>query len=578
MAEKQQRRSLKVHPAILHSVIGAQSGTLGKALLEAIMNSHDSGSKECRVTLTKASFEVRDDGRGFQSEEEIEHWFETFGTPHEEGDAEFGRFRVGRGQLLNFGVNFWRSGTFRMVLDYKKDGFDYDLTSGLKAFKGCHIKAELYKPLTDDEMSTAESELRRLVRYAPIAVRLNGKLISRDPEKLKWDVVTDDAYIKIDRSKELEVFNKGVFVRSYPEGDFGAGGEIVSKHHLKLNFARNDILRFDCEIFKRIEDKIKERSFEIVRGKRNLNKGEREFLSRRVNSYDTPMDKSVVADLPLILDVQGKVRTIREVLAAPQLALSTSKKALVGQKVQEDGLAVVLPWETLEQFGLYRYEEETDVDVLKRFMRRLELGSGLFFDGNAVELGALAEGLKTDYRVFEVSELDAGQRAFLHVLEHYQDAFLKLFRKAERPEKRVMKLGDSSLALAWTDGKSYVTYTVGIADGVIKGGVDEMSKALLLQLHEYCHDDNDLDDHGHDFGFYQKFHDFALHRMTQLSELARKMDKALRRELVKTGAIAVSASTEDGASSARARSLKGHEVQEAMFAARQVPLFDGKAS
>src|ERR1700692_2131939 len=104
MAEKQQRRSLKVHPAILHSVIGAQSGTLGKALLEAIMNSHDSSSAECKVTLTKTSFEVRDDGRGFQSEKEIEDWFETFGTPHAEGDAEFGRFRVGRGQLLNFGI------------------------------------------------------------------------------------------------------------------------------------------------------------------------------------------------------------------------------------------------------------------------------------------------------------------------------------------------------------------------------------------------------------------------------------------------------------------------------------------
>lgn len=82
-----ENRSFRMHPALLWSVIQSQAGTPEKALLEAVMNAVDAGATFCEVKVDELGYSVRDDGRGFQSRNEIEDFFETFGTPHKEGDA-----------------------------------------------------------------------------------------------------------------------------------------------------------------------------------------------------------------------------------------------------------------------------------------------------------------------------------------------------------------------------------------------------------------------------------------------------------------------------------------------------------
>ena len=77
-----ERRSFRMDPALLWSVIKSQAGTLAKALLELVMNSIDAGASQVSITLTGTRLKVEDDGRGFQSRTEVTSWFETFGTPH----------------------------------------------------------------------------------------------------------------------------------------------------------------------------------------------------------------------------------------------------------------------------------------------------------------------------------------------------------------------------------------------------------------------------------------------------------------------------------------------------------------
>ncbi len=89
-----ERRSFRMDPALLWSVIKSQAGTLAKALLELVMNSIDAGASQVSITLTGTRLKVEDDGRGFQSRTEVTSWFETFGTPHKEGDARWGKFRM----------------------------------------------------------------------------------------------------------------------------------------------------------------------------------------------------------------------------------------------------------------------------------------------------------------------------------------------------------------------------------------------------------------------------------------------------------------------------------------------------
>lgn len=191
-----QRRTLGMHPNLLMDVIQRQAGSISKALLEAVMNSIDAGAGVCEITLEAERFAVVDDVRGFQSQTEIDAHFETFGTPHQEGDATYGRFRMGRGQLMAFGRNRWTSNVFRMDVYIKVDGLDYHLTVAPEneAIAGCRIEVELYEPMLPSDLQRTQRELRDMVAFAQIPVVLNGTTISKPPHEQTWDHTDANAY------------------------------------------------------------------------------------------------------------------------------------------------------------------------------------------------------------------------------------------------------------------------------------------------------------------------------------------------------------------------------------------------
>ena len=90
----EERRAFGVHPQILLTIMREQAGSLSKALAELVMNSVDAGARRIDITIGEATFIVADDGQGFTSREQLENFFEIFGTPHNEDDAysRYGRF------------------------------------------------------------------------------------------------------------------------------------------------------------------------------------------------------------------------------------------------------------------------------------------------------------------------------------------------------------------------------------------------------------------------------------------------------------------------------------------------------
>ncbi len=109
----------KIDKNILYSIIVKQAGTLQKAFLELVMNSIDAKASEIRIEFNGKTFSFYDNGKGFDSEDEIHKFFGTFGTPHKDGDAVYGKFRMGRGQIMAFSQNQWKSNTFFMDVDIK---------------------------------------------------------------------------------------------------------------------------------------------------------------------------------------------------------------------------------------------------------------------------------------------------------------------------------------------------------------------------------------------------------------------------------------------------------------------------
>ena len=230
------KSSFCIHPAIIYSVIEKQAGTIGKALLELVRNAKDAGSDRVVLVITRQGYRVTDQGRGFRNSQEITEWFSTFGTPHVEGDAYYGRFRMGRGQAMAFSASEWRTGSFKMEVDIKGKGLDYDLTVDLPDHKGCEITGIWYKPLTAQQLKAAVKEIKEMVEWADFIVTVNGETVSRDPAKEAWDRITADAYIRFEQQGGLKVFNLGVLVRSYPGYLMGACGTVVSRKALQVNF------------------------------------------------------------------------------------------------------------------------------------------------------------------------------------------------------------------------------------------------------------------------------------------------------------------------------------------------------
>ena len=109
--------TFEVDVGIVSNLIHSQNGTVATAIAELVSNSLDAGAKQVDVVLNKESFVVSDNGGGFADEASVLLYFKRFGTPHVEGDAKYGRFRIGRGQIMSFAKATWHSKNFRMTAD-----------------------------------------------------------------------------------------------------------------------------------------------------------------------------------------------------------------------------------------------------------------------------------------------------------------------------------------------------------------------------------------------------------------------------------------------------------------------------
>jgi len=525
-------REFDVDKAILHSIIKSQAGSLPKALLEGIMNSIDAGATNVSVTVTREGFTIMDDGRGFQSLDEIVKWFGRFGTPHEEGDATYGRFRIGRGQLMAFAQNTWRTGTFQMDVDIKNRGMGYELKKNLRPIKGCRIAGKLYTPLSEHELSEVLKDFTLFVRYSQIPVRLNGKVISENPTKLKWDLETDEAYIKIDREahKQMEVYNLGVFVVKYSNWKFGCGGVVVSKKPLELNTARNDILLYQCKVWPAIEEFVKQANLRQVAGKGKLNDGERAFLATTLRYENTLAEKVDTLDLKLVTDITGRNHSIKAAMTLfPKLSTCTEKQARVATKLHQKGAAFMVSAETLSRFEVKNVEEL--VDVLARISKLPA--------PEVVSFAKVAEGFSERYSTIPDDQVGRDEGCALFILRQFHEKYFEWYSSKETSSgMRELRVGSSNVAGAWTDGQTYITLDIGVLTQAVKKGAAGFMSLLTLLTHEYVHDDADLESHDHDLHFYMKFHDLLLYPAGTLMKLAVEMDKALTKLRIERGLLA----------------------------------------
>lgn len=501
-----------MHANLLYDVITKQAGTLQKAILEGVMNGVDAGASRIDVTIDTDRVTVSDDGKGFTDRAEIEKFFKTFGTPHEEGDATYGRFRMGRGQMFAFGVNRWLTNVFQMDVDIKTDGLDFHLQELSPPMKGCRIEINLYDKLLPSDCDSIQRDLKQWIAYVSTPVTLNGKVVSQDPSRAKWDVETSDAWFKLAPNKgTLSIYNLGVLVTHAPAHRYGTGGIVVSKERLDVNFARNDVQN-TCKVFAGIKKELRRHSDKEVTRKKRVTDHEREHLAHRI--LERSINCETAIDLPVITDVEGRHHSLRglshmtcrgsKVFAAPR----GSRQAIT---IAQQNLGVAISQETLERF---------EADDIRDLFAKLRAVTSAWSGPRPWDYDNLRQGLEAAQPV-DISEFDhlvtesfdpipdKKLTARQKILRRTLEAGMYPIARATGQNPRIIAIGRSDVAQAWTDGTSHVWFNENVL-GLISEGYQGCTRLAGIMLHEFMHEGPDTDTHEHDGDFYKRHHDLSL--------------------------------------------------------------------
>ncbi|MGY3581781.1 hypothetical protein ACVIGB_000148 [Bradyrhizobium sp. USDA 4341] len=583
VSESGTTRAFKMHPALLWDVMTRQAGTLSKAAQEGCQNSVDAGAKSVRMTLTKDRLIIEDDGKGFVDDREIEDFFETFGHPHEEGDAVFGRFRMGRGQLLATGVCKYISNNYRMRTDLryqkgsKNEGLNYQLYKLDESHKGCRIEIELYEKLIPSKIDEIEREIARNMKYLQIPLELNGEIVNKLPKDCKWDFEDDVAYYSLRDVGSLSVYNLGVFVKDYPATSYGTGGTVVSKVPLDVNFARNDVVSA-CKVFKKISAKVRSTSVEKSVKKTKLNDNEWESIANAVRVGSKSLAE--ILDLKLLRNSSGAMFSLADLgaklgRASDRIAVAKAKD-MVADRLLQRGIALVLDEEVLSKFG-YGSLKEFKTDIAKKAGKEAKrihdwkVRNPLLMLEQALGDAKILEGkdfgkyVKADYEEVPIKDLSPAEKFALKVFsrgcnnlgweisriyqlgrdlgEETPYPWQRLARERDlaaypasvcemmvdmaggkdaTPRARELKVGLSMTAAAWTDGEHTIWINRNRLSDLTKG-LSGCAKVASLLLHEYVHQAPNLVDNNHDPEFYELFHNLSVH--TPL--IGRAVDKMM---------------------------------------------------
>ncbi len=519
-------RKFKMHNNLIHTVIYQQAGSLSKAILELYMNSVDAGSTSVKFETNpedKKAFKIIDDGKGFVDEQEIINFFETLGTPHAEGDATFGRFRIGRCQIMAFGVCIWRSGSFEMTVNIKEQNTDelgYEFKKGLPFIEGCTVTCNVYDEIIEnmgyyENLRGTLSNLCDDLRYSRIPVLLDGNIYASGLDNLKWDLVTDDAYFSFDKNRGLSIYNQGAFVCNHHACDYGTGGTVVSKKPLEVNFARNEIIAYKCDVFRNIKDTIRKFVVSNKIGKGKLLDSEKQFFFGEFTQCK--LDYSQFRTLKLFANIFGQEFDFIKMLSARELTWSTNDNSKLAELVHNNGNALVFN----ESFKLYVPDERFDVFVHTIFNALCEyekkhskdpkgsinkqlvhddltLFRSVLYD---VDIRNYSNLFSDKHTILETDSLTKLEKIQLDSIRRLNALIAKEFDFI----RRTVHIGDSVASEAWTDSSKYIAIERGQITKLNQGYGGFVYIASLL-IHEYLHDLATLNVHHHDYDFYEGFH------------------------------------------------------------------------
>lgn len=513
-----ERRLFGLHPQILLTIMREQAGSLSKAMAELVMNSVDAGATRIDLTVGEESFVLADDGCGFTSRDQLESFFDIFGTPHEDGDAYYGRFRIGRGQIMSYARTNWRSGPFEMRVDVAGNVNDlgYDLLTHSENVLGCRISGKFYERNriyrsfsdTDGFDWGIDSDFRYLIGYVPIPVFINGRQANKLPANESWDHEDEYAWYRFikDGYSNLSLYNRGVLVQHLDASRFGTGGIIVSKRPFTTNMARNAVVEHRCPVWQEVKKTILERfEFRLAKAKK-LDRDEAAKLMDDLLfgdgqiSYQT---QQLIRKIRFIPDIFGELKAPNDFLASRFYTLHDGKHTMIAERVQRQGRAAVVMGSMFIRTHLDTKEPVNYFRAVRKLRERLGMGNDIQW----IDFADLVRELNDTSTIVEDAQLKEEEQIVLGALRYLNDhSFGRQFAGGYAKRRKIVA-GESDTRQAWTDGKSFIAINRKQLLDIRHSGA---AKLILLIAHEYGHDEPTVGEHAHDFAFYHRFHKSVL--------------------------------------------------------------------
>jgi hypothetical protein len=419
--------------------------------------------------------------------------------------------------MFSFGINTWQTGHFTMVVDIKGKGLDYSLKEEKKVTLGCHIKGQLYDAMPAYQLQDCITELKKFIQYVEIPVSVNGTVVSKKPEDQKWDLVTDDAYIKLNNSSSLAVYNLGVLVRDYGSYLLGSGGVVVSRKQLEVNFARNDILQHSCKVWGRVREHVRTISGAKVAKKASLTDSERQFLADQLTS-STDLDWknwSSLVSAYTVPTASSRHGTVKQMLDASVVVLVPPAYKRLGERLHRAKAFFGVTEDTLARFNA------SDVHSMLS-----TLASKSPYSRDIPVIGNFEDFLKTHkagYQTLGDQELKPFELLAIKTLRNAHSRFFpqwfdKLKGADYAPVARHLWVGSSDSALAWTNGTDTIHLEQRFLSKQAKKGLNGWHRIATVLLHEYCHPEPDMDGHEHDQNFFERFEELATQEACVIGE------------------------------------------------------------
>lgn len=537
-----EKRGFGIHPEIIRSLIREQSSTLEKAIAELVMNSVDAGATRIDLEIDRNGFTLTDNGRGFGSRNEIERVFEVFGTPHEQGDAEYGRFRVGRGQIMAHAAVVWRSGAYHMDVDlgHADAELAYTLSTLAELQAGCVVAAKFYHPLSDYKWNNHWAQPQRtclseLIQYIKTPVYVNGVKVSRDPSEEKWDVEDDLAWYRFSRNSwDVAIYDRGLRIsHSVPNIFCGRGALVVTKQALMLNMARNEINQ-QCMVWEGIRRSVRA-AFDVrLQSTTKFTPHEAHNLLKGLVKGDllpTSASAERIGKNRFIEDVFGTFHTAKKMLAGDAkygesvvFTCYDRKYSMTAERVHRDQLAIILPEWLVSccNLALEPNHHEHDVDLCRDAIDKLR--KALHYNGEVkwASLGYFARQLGNTHKQVPESALSEDEKLVLKALRGMNQRFSSNFQ-------RKIVVGESDTMQAWTDGFSFIALRRDSLTWMrLAGGAGRL---MALLMHEYSHAKPSQEDHAHDLAFFERFHSLQHSKFTheQADHLFRSYARGVAR-------------------------------------------------